>query len=320
MIEEPTERELAIFRIASSIRNSLELPDILQTTVDEVGKVLGIQHCALRVDWEPEQPPAIKCYFRDGEPTESEHDALVNDLNAYHARLLSEHDVIVQEGGESPVAVVPLAHHLRFMGSLMVRSDDPKHIWQNSEILLLRIVADQVAVAVNHARLFTLMQQLALTDSLTGCVNRRSFEMQLERDLRLGTRMCQPVALIMLDIDHFKRVNDTHGHGAGDQVLRLVARLIKAELRGVDTAARYGGEEFMIILPQADERGAIILAERIRHSVEQAEVPGVGHVTVSLGIAIYPSHADDRDRLLSLVDQALYAAKRSGRNRVCLAG
>ncbi|MCA1815170.1 MAG: sensor domain-containing diguanylate cyclase [Acidobacteria bacterium] len=326
LLQEQAAREVAVNRIASAIRSSLELPSILQTTVNEVGNALNAQHCALRVDGELEQPPTTKCYFREGVAGDPEQEELVNDLNAYHARLTRKHKSFVQDGRDHassedddearPVAVVPLVYQLRFMGVLMVRSHDSKRIWHESELLLLRTVADQVAVAVNHARLFQQQQQLALTDSLTGCVNRRSFEMQLERDLRLATRMRQPVSLIMLDIDHFKRVNDTHGHDAGDAALRFLADVLRDELRGVDTAARYGGEEFAVILPQANLEGALIVAERLRTRLENTDIPGIGRITASFGIATFPLHANSCAQLVSAADHALYEAKHAGRNLV----
>ncbi|HJR07977.1 MAG TPA: sensor domain-containing diguanylate cyclase [Pyrinomonadaceae bacterium] len=327
LLQEQAAREVAINRIASAIRSSLSLPSVLQTTVDEVGRALGVQLSGLHVEGENDQPPVMKCYFRDGDPTEEEREALVNDLNAYHTQLTRrlKHYVLDEQRGTSaqneddtrPLAVVPLLYQARSMGVLMVCSDDPHRIWQENELLLLRTVADQVAVAVNHARLFTQMQQLALTDGLTGCVNRRSFEMQLERDLRLATRMRQPVSLIMLDIDHFKRVNDTYGHDAGDAALRFLADVLRDELRGVDTAARYGGEEFAVILPQAGLDGALIVAERLRSRLETTEVPGIGHITGSFGLATFPLHANSRDELVGAADRALYEAKHAGRNRIC---
>ncbi|HEX8118439.1 MAG TPA: sensor domain-containing diguanylate cyclase, partial [Pyrinomonadaceae bacterium] len=221
------------------------------------------------------------------------------------------------ESDARPTAAVPVIYHDRTMGVLMVTSDDPQRLWQENEVMLLRTVADQVAVAVNHARLFEQMQHQALTDALTGCFNRRFFEIQLERDLHLATRMRQPVSLILLDIDHFKRVNDTHGHDAGDAALRILAGALREEVRGVDTAARYGGEEFAIILPQAGHEGARVVAERLRSRIERTEVPGVGCITASLGVATFPNDASSRELLVTSADRALFLAKRTGRNRVC---
>ncbi|HWS55342.1 MAG TPA: sensor domain-containing diguanylate cyclase [Pyrinomonadaceae bacterium] len=325
LLQEQAVRELAVNRIAKAVRSSLELPSVLQTTVDEVGGALGAARSALSVDGEHGQPPLTTCFFRDGDDaTEETREELVSDLHAVGARLRGRIKTFVQDGASGatdlsirPTAAVPVIFHERVMGVLMVTSDDPGRAWEENEIMLMRTVSDQVAVAVNHARLFQQTQQQALTDALTGCFNRRFFEIQLERDLHLATRMRQPVSLIMLDIDHFKRVNDTHGHNAGDAALRQIASALREEVRGVDTAARYGGEEFAIILPQAGLEGALAVAERLRARIEREEMPGVGCVTASLGVASFPQHASARDLLVTTADRALYQAKRTGRNRVC---
>ena len=326
LLQEQAGREIAVNRIATAIRNSLELDSVLQTTVNEVGRALNAQDCALRVIGETGKQPLTNCYFRDGSGGENsvEETELLGDLEAYNVRLAGRFKNYVLDGRSDdqaqhirPVAAVPLIYQERFMGVLMVRSDDSTRIWQETEILLLRTVADQVTVAVNHARLFAQTQQQALTDGLTGCFNRRFFEMQLERDMHLATRMRQPVSLILLDVDHFKRVNDTFGHDAGDVALRQLADSLRQELRGVDTAARYGGEEFAVILPQAGVEGAVAVAERLRARIERTEVPGVGFITASFGVATYPLHATSRDMLVGTADRALYNAKNTGRNRVC---
>jgi diguanylate cyclase (GGDEF)-like protein len=324
LLQEQAVREIAVNRISTAIRSSLELPSILQTTVNEVGRALGAQSSALSVEGEHGQPSLTTCYFRDGDPDESKRDELLGDIQALGVRLRGRIKTYVHDGssgaGESdtrPAAAVPVIYHDRTMGALMVTSDDPQRLWQDNEVMLLRTVADQVAVAVNHARLFQQMQHQALTDGLTGCFNRRFFEIQLERDLHLATRMRQPVSLILLDIDHFKHVNDSHGHDAGDAALRILAGALREELRGVDTAARYGGEEFAIILPQAGPEGALVVAERLRARIEKTEVPGVGCIRASLGVATFPLDASSRELLVTTADRALYQAKRTGRNRVC---
>lgn len=329
LLQEQAGREIAVNRIATAIRSTLELDSILQTTVNEVGRALNVQHCALRVEGEAGEKLLTHCYFRDGASADGSEDTeLMGDLEAYTSRLANRFKSYVLDGrGDpdstsqhiQPLAVVPLIYHERFKGVLLVRSDDSTRVWQENEVLLLRTVADQVVMAVNHARLFAQMQQQALTDGLTGCFNRRSFEMQLERDLHLATRMRQPVSLILLDIDNFKRVNDTYGHNAGDVALRMIADGLREELRGVDTAARYGGEEFAVILPQAATEGAVVVAERLRARIERTEVPGIGFITASFGVATFPVHASSRDSLVVTADRALYNAKDAGRNRVCTA-
>ncbi|HYN85560.1 MAG TPA: sensor domain-containing diguanylate cyclase [Pyrinomonadaceae bacterium] len=325
LLQEQAVREVAVNRIATAIRSTLDLSGILQTTVDEVGRALAAQHCALAVEGEHGGEPLVHCHFRDGEVDESDRAELVSDLGAYAVRLRSRlncfvRDGVGSEGGSDattrPVAAVPLIFRERQMGVLMVRSDDPRRAWQENELLLMRTVADQVAVAVNHARLFQETQQQALTDGLTACPNRRSFEMQLVRDLHMATRMRQPLSLIMLDVDHFKGVNDTHGHAAGDVALRMLADAFRQELRGEDTAARYGGEEFAVILPQASYEGAMAVAERLRSRIEDIDVPNVRRITASFGVATFPTHGDSRDLLVNAADRALYRAKGDGRNCV----
>jgi diguanylate cyclase (GGDEF)-like protein len=141
--------------------------------------------------------------------------------------------------------------------------------------------------------------------------------MQLERELHLAVRLRQPLSLVLIDIDKFKDVNDTYGHEVGDRVLRILANSVREELRSVDTAARYGGEEFAIILPQAGIDGALIAAKRLQAKVEAMNIPDVGRITASFGVATFPFNALSRDTLIQTADRALYEAKNSGRNRVC---
>jgi len=151
-------------------------------------------------------------------------------------------------------------------------------------------------------------------DALTGLYNRRHTQRALQRELQLGQRTGQPVSAVLFDLDHFKRVNDTYGHAAGDRVLKRLAELVRARVRDTDIAGRWGGEEFMLVLPGTDVAGAQRVAETLRRKVEGCEFPTVGRVTVSVGYA-EASATENVDELFKRVDEALYAAKRAGRNR-----
>jgi diguanylate cyclase (GGDEF)-like protein len=321
LLQEQAEREIAVNRLATAIRNSLELDSVLQTAANEVGRALNVHSCAVRVEGALVGRQMTKFYLRPDAATAGE-ESLLYDVDSISRRLMDSPQSYVVDGdnSQSPAvladAVVPLIYQGNFIGLLLVRSDDMSRVWADNELLLLHTVADQLAVAVNHAHLFAQMQQQALTDSLTGCYNRRSFELQLERDLHLATRMRQPLSLIMLDLDNFKDINDQAGHDAGDVALCMLADNLRAELRAVDTAARFGGDEFVIILPQADTEGALLVAERLRKRIEEMNVPGFGQVTSSFGVATFPVHASSRDTLVVAADRALYDSKDSGRNRV----
>jgi diguanylate cyclase (GGDEF)-like protein len=327
LLQEQAGREIAVNRIANAIRESLDLGVILQKTVDEVGTALNVGSCALRVDGQTADQSLTYFYFDDqANRLKEQTDQLTSELDQ-HCRYFVDHqgmivrdsDDEVESGVEKlPMAVAPLMSHDRVMGALQVTSADRSRVWHENELLLLRTVADQVAVAVNQAGLFAQIQQQALTDALTGCYNRRSFEMQLDKDLMMAKRLHQPLSLIILDLDRFKNLNDSAGHDAGDQALRQLADCFRQELRGVDTAARFGGDEFALILPQAYADGALVVAERVRARIEQIKIPGFGKLTSSLGIATFPVDAGTRAELLRAADEALYRAKRAGRNQVCV--
>jgi diguanylate cyclase (GGDEF)-like protein len=166
------------------------------------------------------------------------------------------------------------------------------------------------------------LREQASTDALTGLYNRRHFREVLQRELTRAKRHGSNIALVMVDLDYFKKVNDTHGHGAGDLVLREIGALLKENLRAGDTACRFGGEEFALILPESGSEGARLKAETLRQAVSELDLAydgrELGRLTASFGIALFPDHADDPDALLRAADEALYAAKGAGRNRVLI--
>lgn len=189
------------------------------------------------------------------------------------------------------------------------------------QIGVLDTLMNQVAVVMENALLHRQMSERALTDGLTGLLNHRTFMEKLTEELNRFDRGPQPFSLLLLDIDHFKRVNDTYGHPVGDEALRTVAGIIKKSVRTIDHVARYGGEEFAVGLVGADEKGAEQMAERIRKTVEKTPVT-VGKTTfsctLSIGAATLMPGGERKEEIIARADAALYHAKRSGRNRVCL--
>jgi diguanylate cyclase (GGDEF)-like protein len=164
------------------------------------------------------------------------------------------------------------------------------------------------------------LNELSLTDALTGVPNRRSFQDRLKDEFRRAQRYDDPLALVLLDLDHFKVINDTFGHPEGDVVLREVAGRLRLCVRETDFIARYGGEEFALLLPKTQLGGALTVAERVRSDLAALEVPLQRQVTASLGISIFPNQAiTSADALVRVADDALYEAKRAGRNKVALA-
>ena len=166
------------------------------------------------------------------------------------------------------------------------------------------------------------LAELSRSDSLTGLYNRRHWQERLDEELLRLRRRPSPMSLLMFDLDHFKRVNDEHGHQAGDQVLRKVGELVRATLRRTDVAGRYGGEEFAVLLPETDLEGALLVAERLREAAETTPVATAeNHIrfTISAGVAEWHPDIDSSEALVAAADRALYEAKHGGRNRVCTA-
>jgi diguanylate cyclase (GGDEF)-like protein len=216
------------------------------------------------------------------------------------------------------LVVIPLSAEGRVVGFLVVEHGARRRSRiERRVIATLEGFASQSALALHRASLLEQLRQLAARDGLTGVANRRAFEESLRREVARASRTGRPVDLVMLDIDHFKRLNDTHGHQTGDAVLQAVGKTLTELSRASDLVARYGGEEFAIIMPDLEPGLAIEVAERFRIAI--AELDGPVPVTASLGVANAPGHAADPDGLVRAADEALYEAKHGGRNRTVAA-
>jgi len=211
---------------------------------------------------------------------------------------------------------LPLRAKNRYCGVLlMTRKGKP---FSSDELEVLKNLCNLASVAIENARVYERTERLAATDSLTGLFNRRYFRRALERELSRGERGKGNVALIIMDIDHFKKLNDTYGHPRGDVVLKKIAEILQKVLRKGDVLARYGGEEFVILLPEASRQGTKDFAERVRKAVSSTPIHPGGprkKVTLSVGWALYPEDTEEMEELMELADRALYFAKDTGRNR-----
>lgn len=219
------------------------------------------------------------------------------------------------------VMIVPMTLHGAASGALVAESDTVDG-FKDRDMQLFSIVARSAAMALDNAMLHRQTEELTVVDGLTETYNYRYFAQKLQEEKRRAMRYQLPLSLIMVDIDWFKKLNDSHGHEVGNLVLKVLSRIIKGCIRDVDIFCRYGGEEFAIILPQTGQREAFRLGERIREQVEQTVIQtsdgGKVRITVSVGISSFPENGRSQEELVTIADQALYQAKGEGRNLVCV--
>jgi len=230
--------------------------------------------------------------------------------------------LVLDEGGNrtESLLAVPLKARNRTLGALILTG--PRGSFDAASHRVLGILANQAAATVSLIKDREQQKELAVRDGLTNLYNRRAFGELLAQAVAREDRQGGRLALILLDLDHFKKLNDTYGHPAGDEALRATARVLTQHLRKGDQAARYGGEEFVVILPGTEEEGALHLAERVREAIHTHRLVFEGAriaLSGSLGAAVWPGDGKDPEALLGAADRALYASKQAGRNRVTAA-
>jgi len=233
----------------------------------------------------------------------------VEDVESDHAFIAIKKSNIAR----GTMMSVPLKAKEKLLGVINVSRSIPRSFAQK-DFELLKNLANQAAIAIENARLY----RFAVTDEMTKVYNHRYFQHRLDEELQRADRYDSLVSLILLDVDHFKRFNDTYGHPEGDRVLKTVSKLIEKSVREVDIVARYGGEEFTVICPEKDAEGTMTPANRIRTTIENFDFRINGErvqITVSLGVASYPAQARSKAELVAFADTALYYSKQSGRNR-----
>jgi two-component system cell cycle response regulator len=249
-------------------------------------------------------------------------------LGIYHVR---NHRFLFAENTKSPrsIALLPLVRYGNLIGSLNLGSQTSTRFVQGAATDFLQRLATIVAICLENATNHERLKRVGLTDSLTGVNNRRFFDQRLIEEVSRAQRTDEPLACLFMDVDHFKAVNDQHGHQTGDQVLRDVASFIREQLRSSDVLGRYGGEEFSALLVNANSDAAMEIAERIRtvikkHVFKTSEGKDLS-LTISIGVGTLPLQCQDiqtknlSEDLVERADQAVYQAKRNGRNQVVLA-
>lgn len=330
-------QEQLLHRISSTIRQSFNISQNLNEMLEMLSGWFRLD-CAFVVlpsDTEPED--SIRCEYATDEDYrvipygkdlktleifqryfQPEQVLTINDV-ANDKRLEPfRYDVL---GGYNIISLfyVPIHYEQKLLGLLVGYKCETQANWTRDNETFMKSVADQVASGVTNARLYARVQRQATTDGLTGLFNHRTGQEKLAEQLRLAERYQRNVAVVMLDVDHFKSINDNYGHPAGDSVLKSVAKLIKSDCRDVDLPVRYGGEEFLLVLPEVNQEGAVVVAERIRRTLSQEVIFHESleiTVTASIGVASFPEDASSQQQLLDLADKALYLSKRLGRNQV----
>lgn len=215
---------------------------------------------------------------------------------------------------------IPMVSYGQPLGLLVLSSREP-NFFAHAETQPLESVADIFASAIQNANYIQRVKQLAYLDGLTGIFNRRYFETRITEEIERARRFGSELAVLMVDVDKFKSLNDNFGHLLGDEVLRQVSSLLSRQIRKIDVVCRYGGEEFVILLPQTPLEQALHVANKLRRAVEEWRFPGVPKaLTISGGVAVFPVHGNTRDQLVKAADAALYAAKEAGRNQMLAAG
>lgn len=215
---------------------------------------------------------------------------------------------------------LPLIIEDRAMGIVLFLSEK-ENAFTTYDRHVLSILCNHVAISIAEAQAHAQVERLAITDGLTGIYNHRRFQERLQEEFVRNARHPEPFSILMIDIDFFKKINDTFGHPAGDAVLKVIAKLLAKMIRKLDVVARYGGEEFVVLLLKSDSMQAWQMAERIRKAIESAPIDWQGQkidVTVSIGAASQPADAAQREDLIACADKALYSSKRAGRNRSTL--
>jgi len=320
------DRAALLLAMASAVNSSLALEEVLNVALTHAGRIMGAVAGAMylvqpgKTDMKREGEYNLAHRAR-GAIRKIDEEPMRTAIAAMRPLVvkLDERAAPGIEGGGHPqhALVVPVQRSGQLMGAMELYLNAWRELTED-QADLLNGVASQAAIAIRHAQLFQAQEENALTDELTKLPNRRALAQRFLQEMQRARRHHKAIAFMMIDLDHFKQVNDTYGHLNGDAVLAELASILEHGARESDVCARYGGEEFGLILHETTEAGARTLAERIRAKVAAATFPGGLKLTISIGVAATNEPALFTT-LMERADQALYAAKQGGRNQVRVA-
>ncbi|MHC1781269.1 MAG: diguanylate cyclase [Anaerolineaceae bacterium] len=327
---------------AAALNSTLNFNEVLERILDNVGRVTPHDTANIMVMDGDDSAVILRCrgYVERGEADLTNQSVSLKEMPilkrvARQGKPLAVPDTTLDPDWNAlPVVcwvksytVAPIRIRHRTIGFLNLESATAG-FFNIGDAEHLQAFADQASIAIDNARLYEDVHELAITDDLTGLFNRRGLSQLGEREVIRSQRFQHPLAAIMVDIDHFKDINDTYGHMIGDRFLCALAACLKGNVRNVDLVARFGGEEFFILLTETDLDGASSVAERIRQAVEKIVIPvekdekptgRTGKMTVSLGLVMLENVTPNLNDLIERADQLMYTAKKSGRNRVVFA-
>lgn len=327
-------KDKLLHEISSSVKNSMDIQRVFKQTVQDLSRIFELSRCVVVhptqgdsfevIESCTEQAGSSRERFFSPEGKEFTTLALGRtapcDLLQLEMSFNPAQKAFINSLGLVSAILVPLSMRGIQMGFVFMQDCIIPRPWSIDDLAFFGTLATQLAIAFENASLHEEKKQQAVTDGLTGISNRRHFNEEFEREFERARRYNEPLTLCMIDMDYLKRVNDNHGHSAGDSAIKAIGDVLRISSRSIDVAARYGGEEFCLLLPNTTIEESIVIAERIRAGINDFEIPGYGKISASIGVANYPLHANEPKELFERADEALYAAKQTGRNKVHLAG
>lgn len=328
-LDEKIQEVSILYQASQMISSELQLQALLDMAMNAISEITEIER---GTTWLKTEDDSFNLMSHLGDVSMISHKIVLDDSKVIQKVQETKEPVEYEAGlNESLVlsdndrkffgnsfVVVPILSQGEFLGMVHLCASKNLERFTPRDIRLIKVFAVQLGAAVKNAQLY----EQAITDGMTKLYLHRYFKQRLDDEIKRATRFKRKIAMIMVDIDHFKHLNDNYGHQTGDEVLKRVASILRRAVRTHDLPARYGGEEFALVLPETDMAGAVAVAERIRRSIENEIIEFDGAVirkTASFGVAVFPDCADDMDSLIKSADVALYWSKEHGRNQVTAA-